>query len=393
MGMRFRKSLKLAPGLRMNFSGSGVSLSAGPRGASVSYGKRGTYLNTGIPGTGLYARESLDGLNRLSPSSSTRETTNVQITVRLEDDGTIRFVDENGNPAPESWIKAVKQQKGDVLKDIIQRECDKINQQVEALGDLYQFTPNPKSPPQYIPLEFGLARPKEPQPAEIGFFASLFKSKRERIEKANNDLHTSYLKSIDDWEKSNKDFLESENKRKKFIEQDIYTNTSAMLTHLENCLQDISWSKETLISFDLIDDGKRVLLDVDLPEIEDMPNKTASVPSRGMKLSIKEISNTQVQKLYMRHVHAVGFRIIGEVFASLPASEEVVLSTYTQRPDTATGQLKDDYLYSVRVNRSDWNAIDFNNLAGLDVIEAFLRFELSRDMSKTGVFKTIMPIA
>jgi hypothetical protein len=47
--MRFRRSLRLPPGLRMDFSGSGFSLNAGPRAAPVSFGKRGAYLNTGNP--------------------------------------------------------------------------------------------------------------------------------------------------------------------------------------------------------------------------------------------------------------------------------------------------------------------------------------------------------
>lgn len=38
MGLRFRKSFKLAPGLRLNMSGSGFSWSVGPRGASIIWG-------------------------------------------------------------------------------------------------------------------------------------------------------------------------------------------------------------------------------------------------------------------------------------------------------------------------------------------------------------------
>jgi len=59
MGIRFRRSIKLAPGLRMNFSGSGVSWTLGPRGLSMGIGKRGTFLNAGIPGTGFYSRERI----------------------------------------------------------------------------------------------------------------------------------------------------------------------------------------------------------------------------------------------------------------------------------------------------------------------------------------------
>ena len=126
-----------------------------------------------------------------------------------------------------------------------------------------------------------------------------------------------------------------------------------------------------------------------------MPNKKAAVPSRGLRLSVKEMSAIQVQKLYMHHVHGIGFRIIGEVFAALPEARRVVLSGYTQRRDKGTGQLTDEYLYSVSVLRSVWNAIDFSEagLMGLDVIESLAQFNLRRTMSKTGVFKPIIPFS
>ena len=46
MGFRFRRSIRLAPGLRLNVGKRGVSLSAGVRGASMSFGSRGTYLSS-----------------------------------------------------------------------------------------------------------------------------------------------------------------------------------------------------------------------------------------------------------------------------------------------------------------------------------------------------------
>ncbi|QIL78135.1 DUF4236 domain-containing protein [Hymenobacter sp. HDW8] len=51
MGFRFRKSFKIAPGLKLNVSKSGFSTTIGGRGASVNIGKKGAYLNTSIPGT------------------------------------------------------------------------------------------------------------------------------------------------------------------------------------------------------------------------------------------------------------------------------------------------------------------------------------------------------
>ena len=60
MSFRFRKSVQLFPGVRLNFSRSGVSTTIGVRGAGITIGPRGTYANVGLPGTGLSYRARLD---------------------------------------------------------------------------------------------------------------------------------------------------------------------------------------------------------------------------------------------------------------------------------------------------------------------------------------------
>lgn len=128
-------------------------------------------------------------------------------------------------------------------------------------------------------------------------------------------------------------------------------NSEAMETFFGFVLEDINWPRETRVSFEVIDAGARLAFDVDLPEVEDMPNRTAAVPQRGYRLSVKELGPTKVQKLYAKHVHSIGFRLLGEAFATLPTVQEVVLSGYSQRADPATGQQRDDHLFSARVRR------------------------------------------
>jgi hypothetical protein len=59
-GLILRKSIKLLPGVRLNISKSGLSLSLGPKGARVTTGQRGTHLHLDLPGSGLYYRRKLD---------------------------------------------------------------------------------------------------------------------------------------------------------------------------------------------------------------------------------------------------------------------------------------------------------------------------------------------
>lgn len=53
MAFRFRKSFKIAPGIRLNLSKKGIGMSAGVKGARVGINSKGTYTSVGIPGTGI----------------------------------------------------------------------------------------------------------------------------------------------------------------------------------------------------------------------------------------------------------------------------------------------------------------------------------------------------
>lgn len=54
MAFRFFRRFRIAPGITLNLSKSGPSLSVGPRGAKVTVGRRGVRQTLGLPGTGLH---------------------------------------------------------------------------------------------------------------------------------------------------------------------------------------------------------------------------------------------------------------------------------------------------------------------------------------------------
>ena len=57
MGFRFFRRMNIAPGIRLNFSKSGISPSFGFRGARITLGRSGIRKTIGIPGTGLFYTE------------------------------------------------------------------------------------------------------------------------------------------------------------------------------------------------------------------------------------------------------------------------------------------------------------------------------------------------
>lgn len=74
MGFRFRKSFKIAPGIRLNLNKKSVGLRIGGKGAGVSFNSRGRVTKSvGVPGTGLYYTDSSQiGGNKGKKKSSNR---------------------------------------------------------------------------------------------------------------------------------------------------------------------------------------------------------------------------------------------------------------------------------------------------------------------------------
>lgn len=59
MPFRFRKSFRIAPGVKINLSKTGTSLSLGGKGASVNIGRKRVRTTVGLPGTGISYSEDV----------------------------------------------------------------------------------------------------------------------------------------------------------------------------------------------------------------------------------------------------------------------------------------------------------------------------------------------
>src|SRR6267154_4134075 len=97
MSIRFRRTVRLAPGVRLNFGLRGPSLSVGPRGLGATIGPAGLTTHAGIPGTGLSSRTThpLPRTERDLPTSALPQGARavgddqfaVQIRIDLDEDG------------------------------------------------------------------------------------------------------------------------------------------------------------------------------------------------------------------------------------------------------------------------------------------------------------------
>lgn len=75
MGLRFRKSIKLGKGVKLNLGKKGIGLSIGGKGARYSINSSGRSTTTvGIPGTGLSYSHTSGGKKKKRTSSASHAT-------------------------------------------------------------------------------------------------------------------------------------------------------------------------------------------------------------------------------------------------------------------------------------------------------------------------------
>jgi hypothetical protein len=436
MGFRFRRSIKVG-GVRLNVGKQSISASIGPRGASITAGSRGVYSNTGIPGTGISYRKKLGGTsyqrrsNRYKAASpSDPQTTQVAVKFHLDDEtGDTYWTDANGQPLSDELIAFARRQAREQILDMLNRESVNFNNKLDALLQLHLETPPPDMEISYTPVRFQTKKPDPPdeskhkvnKPTYPNLNVNNFISRRvgflgKRVEEGNkkklDEYHQAlsksefaqqemdaelamdykeYQENLSQWSKEKDVFEQEQIRLKNFVEVERLTNTQAMQDFLEEHLDSLIWPLETIVSFEISNEGSQVWVDIDLPEIEMMPTKVSKVNRKKFNLTISHLSIAKQQQNYVIHIHSIGFRLIGEIFMALPSVQQIVMSSYSQRISRKTGNIEDEYIYSVKVQRHQWEKINFSRLDVLDVVACFELFDLRRSISKSGIITPIEP--
>ena len=280
--MRFRKSITIFKGIKLNFSKSGVSVTVGGKGVSANVGKKGVFLNTSIPGTGLYDRKKI-----VDFSGSEKKT---------------------GAPAAKRLDGAEVAAQAELYR------LEAVNEAFVNIGQLSCELPKWS--------EAQLARGDDEEAVEAAIGA---------------------------W------------------------------------LGELQLPIDFKVSYEY-DDGV-LLADMDLPEIEHLPTQKALQAADG-DLKAKDKTQKELKAEYAQCVFGLGMFCASHFFAATPHMERVLLSAYTQRRDGRTGELEDDYIYSVIFEREPFEKPGYQEEAP----EAFLcRFRNRMNKGADGALKKIVP--
>ncbi len=366
MGLRFRKSIKICNGVRVNFGKTGASLSFGTRGCRYSVhtsGRRTT--SVGIPGSGLYYTQSVGTGKRQYNSKAYSQRSMIQQQQKLMEQQQKQDEIHKNRLLVEEYENYL-----DVIRNV-HKECEKTIDWVNIFNK-----------PE--PFSYGCigAYQKKAQDEYNGFkptfIEKLFSKKREiRKQKLYDAIETARKEDIEAYENW-KAMHEFSNK---IIDGDIDSFLEAI--------------NETNPFEDLVEYGSDFEFGTDNPssmEIEFKVKSDTVVPAISMsltktgKLSKKDMSKTQYYDITQDYVCSCAIRLAREIFAVLPVNIAIVHAV-DNIINTTNGHQEDCTILSVIFNKEKFMNINFDRIDASDFVETFLH---NMKFMKTSGFRQVV---
>jgi hypothetical protein len=213
--------------------------------------------------------------------------------------------------------------------------------------------------------------------AEYQALLEKWKRDRDDFEAQEKDVKkAAYIKNKEYYEKIKTELQE------KRISQEDYINKS-----IEYLLKSITLPMEFSIDYEYNVPKGYLLVDLDLPEIEDIPQKKMSLLSGG-KISIKDKTKKELNNDYVTCVCGLAFFFAGNLFNISTAINKILISAYTQRLNSKTGNEENEYVYSVIFDRNIFASL---NVANIDPVNGLDNFEHIINVTSSGDMKRIDP--
>lgn len=434
MGMRYRKSVKICKGVKVNLSKSGASLSLGGAGHSVNFGKHGTRTTVGISGTGL-SYSKLYGNSHPSKSKQIRKSPPTlqgeqQIRISIDEKKRVHFFDMNDTEITDSTlIRKIKStdtyknnvdnlfkmadEKIDKMVEMSQKETDKFinivqySCHVNNIKEFEQKISNLK-PQTYVIVPYSVLQPskedvqtKLEEEAKKKVHANFFSVHKFRKKYVEEHFKDRYDETLRQWNEDKLEYLKNESLKKNQKDKEFYGLYLEKKKYLEDCkngdskvICDIfdSWitnmelPMEININYEWDVEHQTMGLDVDLPEIEDLP-ETIKIKTDSGTLKEKKKTQTELRQEYAKMIFGLVVFIGSHVFDISPTIKRILISGYTQRRNKV-GDLFDCYIYSLILNREGFEKTD---LKYVDPLSFCMQFENRCNLTKTQLFKEIKP--
>ncbi len=418
MGFRFRRSFKIAPGLRVNVGKKGMSLSAGVRGARVTVGTSRVTASAGIPGTGISFVES-KSISTRSSRAGREADTSYMTPKQLEKHERFREQSANVDDEQSSYEKFVKiaadspalYTKDDFNAQLNQREfCPEIYGLSSVPEKEYIKSHVKKSADQISgkPVGYGISclflgwitwGSIEPFFLAIGWglviygvFTSVWKG-----QKIRNEAKALFAENAKDVAAKRAAHPSVEQERIQNLQRafsgssnEIENAAQSALDEFTDYAANLRHAFEMNASFEFSGDG-RIQLDTDLPEIEDVVVEHSKKVLKSGEVKLKEKKSKEKNLEYAHGAIGLAFNLAARMFNVSPAVSTVIVTGFTQKTDKATGNIRDHYVYEISFERTkfqDLNLAQIDPLESLKLFDHKLKFTTDKEMQEIEIPKS-----
>jgi hypothetical protein len=392
MAFRFRRSIKLMPGFRLNFSNSGLSLSVGTRGAWVTFGKKGTRTTVGVPGTGL-SYSHLEPHHRSHhkagpatpaptlaapvPESPPVAPVEFEVTFSCDEFGQLKGVFENGTPVGYHVLRKAIEQRRPALMALLRRSLA-ASQAPLMLGPTHP-APLYSEPPVYTSVARPLQLPPEPthpalppyphRPLRMWLHPSQWKDARAAVDAERMRLIHDYTalktrwseyvsaarkKAADEDEASRQRLISEWSGRRSRIETG--SDSQAVTDSLRGQISAQDWAKHLQIRYAVSADSQRAELLVDVPTKEIFSvfcPRVGVIDENAMCIHYQPVTDDELKLRYGNYVIVSMLNVAAAALAAGPSVQQVIITTITDVFTPGVGDRKQPLLSTI-FEREEW---------------------------------------
>ncbi|PGZ93952.1 MULTISPECIES: DUF4236 domain-containing protein [unclassified Bacillus (in: firmicutes)] len=358
MGFGFRKSIKIAPGVRLNVGSKSIGMSAGVKGFRYSVNSRtGRRVTASIPGTGLSYTSSSKGSSRSSAYQKRNEILRRQKELEK--------------------VQEIERAKWEV--EAYQNTIDRIHSIHIEADDVIDWH---GIADQMVPVGIGQNEKKAMENRQM-FKASFFEKLFKKVERKEAELDRLIEIARQEDEKSRQRIISMKQTAKYILagDEDVYIQVFEEMQPFDDLLEfgsqfEIVIVSPTVIEVEFEVNGKEVV-----PKEEKMLTKTG-------KLSIKPLTKTKYYDILQDYVCSTAIRVARDSLALLPI-QEVYVHAYDTVSNSVTGHTERICILSVCF---DQVTLDSLNMDAIDCSDSMNNFAHKMDFKKTKGFVAVEPL-
>ncbi|AQQ52348.1 DUF4236 domain-containing protein [Planococcus lenghuensis] len=360
MGLGFRKSFKIAPGVRVNVSKRGVGASVGVKGLRYSVNSRGQRRTTAsIPGTGIsYVSTSSSGRKYKSAAHSQRQ----QLARQQKE------IAKQEELQQARYEVQVFENQLEMIRSI-HKECDDVFDWPEI--SRYKHPHHTKDIGEHE-----LEAQRRLEAFTPSFMQQLLKTADKEEAKLKQALTDARERDTEEF----KEMIRTVRLANRILQQEVeaYLQVIEELNPLDDLLEFGSGFEF------IIEDPKTIEVEFLVSSEHVVPPQVKSLTKTG-KLSVKNMSKTMYFDIQQDYVCSAAIRIARDLFAILPF-DTVIVHALDEILDTVTGKTGTLPILSVKFDRHTLNSLNFE---AIDCSDSMANFPHNMKFKKTQGFAPV----